>query len=227
MGHEEANRIEAAERYLLGELSDAERDQFEEHFFGCQACAEDVRTGAIFEANARAVLAEQPRQASAKPGWWEWVGLRPVFAGAMACLLVLVGGVGYEAVVAHGLRRELAEFRLPQPYPSVFLRSATRGDEQRIEVPRESRFLGISLDLPPGQSFGHYVGEVLSESGVVLFSVPLASPRTPGDPLNLLIPASSLESGRRYTLILRGLEVGPTAQPGIEIAKYPFVTQRN
>ena len=57
MEHDWATRLVAAERYLLGELSDAERDQFEEHFFDCPACAEEVRAGAIFEANARAVFA--------------------------------------------------------------------------------------------------------------------------------------------------------------------------
>ena len=42
----------AAERYLLGELTDAERDQFEEHFFDCSACADDVR-GTPLPAGAR------------------------------------------------------------------------------------------------------------------------------------------------------------------------------
>lgn len=227
MEHDQATRMQAAERYLLGELSDAERDQFEEHFFDCQACAEEVRTGAIFEANARAVFVDQARQPPA-PGWWEWVCLRPAFAASLGgVVMLLLGAGGYQARVAQGLRTELEELRAPQAYPLVFLRSVTRGDEQVIEASRASRFFGLSLDLSPGQSFRQYRGEVLSESGAILFTVPLLKPRTPGDPLNLLIPTSSLEPGRRYTLVVRGLEEDSAGKPGIEIAKHPFVTQRN
>jgi hypothetical protein len=229
MGHEDATRLMAAERYLLGELSDAERDEFEEHFFDCPACAEDVRAGAIFEANARAVFADQARRAVVvQPGWWDWVRLRPAFAGAMAGVVVLLaGGAGYEVVMTRGLRQEVAELRAPQSFPSVFLRSTTRGAEQAIEVPRGSRFLALSLDLTPGQSFGQYLGEVLGESGEVLFTVPLMKPRTPGEQMNVLVPVASFEPRRRYTLVVRGLDNGSTGKRGIEIASYHFTTQRN
>jgi putative zinc finger protein len=227
MEHDQATRMQAAERYLLGELSDADRDQFEEHFFDCQACAEEVRTGAIFEANARAVFVDQARRPPV-PSWWEWACLRPVFASSMAGVVLLVAGAGgYQVRVAQGLRTELAELRSPQAYPLVFLRSVTRGDEQVIEASHGSRFFGLSLDPPPGQSFRQYRGEVLSESGAILFTVPLLKPRAPGEALNLLIPTSSLEPGLRYTLVVRGLEEDSAGKPGIEIAKYPFVTQRN
>ncbi|HYM11096.1 MAG TPA: zf-HC2 domain-containing protein [Bryobacterales bacterium] len=217
----------AAERYLLRELSDAERDQFEEHFFDCPACAEDVRMGAIFEANARQVFANQPTPVSTPVSWWEWVRLRPAVAGSLAGLVVLLaGGVGYQSLVTHGLRSEVAELRAPQSFPSVFLHSTTRGAEQVIQVPRASRVLGLSLDLAPGQSFQHYLGEVSGESGKVVFSVPLAPP-APGESLNLLLPVSSLEPGRRYSLVVRGLEEGSTGKPATEIARYYFTMQQN
>jgi hypothetical protein len=38
MTHAEAIRIMATEQYTLGELSQALRDEFEEHFFECQEC---------------------------------------------------------------------------------------------------------------------------------------------------------------------------------------------
>jgi hypothetical protein len=228
MVHEEATRLMAAERYLLGELSDAERDQFEEHFFDCPACAEDVRMGAIFEANARRVFADQPTPAVIAVSWWEWIRIRPAFAGSLAGLLVLLaGGVGYQSLVTHGLRREVAELRSPQSFSSVFLHSTTRGAEQVIEAPRASRVVGLSLDLAPGQSFQHYLGELWNESGKVVFSVALEPPRAPGESLNLLIPVSSLEPGRRYSLVVRGLEEGSTRKPATEIARYYFTMQKN
>ena len=45
MDHAEAVQTNATERYLLGELNAAEVDAFEEHYFDCMSCADDVRTG--------------------------------------------------------------------------------------------------------------------------------------------------------------------------------------
>ena len=42
MDHQEVLSTLASERYLLGEMTDTERDSFEEHFFSCAECAEDV-----------------------------------------------------------------------------------------------------------------------------------------------------------------------------------------
>jgi anti-sigma factor RsiW len=55
MDHNEALRLRAVEKYVLGELPPSLRDQFEEHFFECQECALDVKTTAGFVDNARAV----------------------------------------------------------------------------------------------------------------------------------------------------------------------------
>ena len=46
--HPFPDREHAAERYLLGEMSDADRDRYEQHFFSCAECAENVRTTAAF-----------------------------------------------------------------------------------------------------------------------------------------------------------------------------------
>jgi len=44
------------ERYLLDELSPPERDAFEEHYFGCPECAEELRVTAAFLSAARREL---------------------------------------------------------------------------------------------------------------------------------------------------------------------------
>ena len=62
MDHETAIALQAAERYCAGALSDEERDMFEEHFFMCGECAEEVRWEKIFAANARKTLEEEFRQ---------------------------------------------------------------------------------------------------------------------------------------------------------------------
>ena len=94
MEHQAAVETHAVERYLLGEMPVEERDAFEEHYFSCVACAEDVRAGAQLRANydhrAATAVAEAPRR------WWEnwlrWPSLVPVAAS-----LVFAGVVWFEA----------------------------------------------------------------------------------------------------------------------------------
>lgn len=56
MNHSEAVRMQAAEKYVLGELSPMLREEYEEHFLICVACALDVNAAATFVDSARAVL---------------------------------------------------------------------------------------------------------------------------------------------------------------------------
>jgi len=61
MDHNEAVRMNAAEKYILGELSPVLREQYEEHFFACVACALEVKAAAAFVDNACDVL-RQPAE---------------------------------------------------------------------------------------------------------------------------------------------------------------------
>ena len=54
MDHETAVQLQAAERYVLEEFSPKERADFEEHFFGCPGCADEVRSATILAANTTA-----------------------------------------------------------------------------------------------------------------------------------------------------------------------------
>ncbi len=56
MDHNEAVRLRAVEKYVLGELAPSQRDEFEAHYFDCQECAQDVKAVAEFVDNVRAVL---------------------------------------------------------------------------------------------------------------------------------------------------------------------------
>jgi anti-sigma factor RsiW len=59
MGHDEAVRTLATEKYLLGELDPELRDQFEAHVFACQHCAFDLWSAATFLEYAKVVLSGQ------------------------------------------------------------------------------------------------------------------------------------------------------------------------
>jgi len=51
--HEQAVATMACERYLLDELSELERQAFEDHFFTCADCADAVRVGELMRVGAR------------------------------------------------------------------------------------------------------------------------------------------------------------------------------
>lgn len=77
MDHSEAVRSKAAERYLLGEMTPVACEEYEDHFFGCAECAQEVQAGAIFIDSARDVLGSEgvsaaPAAADAKGGTARW-----------------------------------------------------------------------------------------------------------------------------------------------------------
>ena len=94
MDHREATRITAVEKYLLGELPDDQRENFEEHFFSCAECSEQVRLGAMFQANARSLVQEAGSLENIpferRTPWFGW-NPAPVFGMATAVLAVVIG----------------------------------------------------------------------------------------------------------------------------------------
>jgi len=45
MAHEEAEKTNAVEGYLLNDLTEDQRSRFEAHYFECQTCAEAIFAG--------------------------------------------------------------------------------------------------------------------------------------------------------------------------------------
>ena len=95
MEHTEAIETNASDRYVLRQLSAAETDAFEEHYFDCAECAEDVRLGmTIMEGGRRLVReggapVEAPMAApgvpiDSRPRWNKWIP-----AAAAAALLTI------------------------------------------------------------------------------------------------------------------------------------------
>src|SRR5205823_3868235 len=125
MEHAEALRIQAPSRYLQGELPPSVASAFEEHFFGCPACAEEITLENAFAENVRAVFLEESRarlRAAANPvpispadqaGRWgrlRWAWAVPL--AVAACLLVAIG------IQNANLRTEIARLSSgDSPYP--------------------------------------------------------------------------------------------------------------
>lgn len=230
MNHSEAVRLNAAEKYLLGELSAELRDPYEDHFFDCKECAQDIRAGAAFVDNARDVWgAESDSETVARPervrggGWWDAV-LRPAFAIPALAALLLVAGY-QNAVTIPRLKSEVSQVATPQTLPSFSLiaMASRGGDRLTISVPSDKPF-SLFVDIPPKGNFGSYLCEFLSDSGAREFSVTV-SPEEAKQTVQLLVPPGRLSPGS-HVLVLYGLgspEQGATAR--IDLARIPFTLE--
>jgi len=147
--------------------------------------------------------------------------LRPAWAPLAAALLL--GVALYQSfLVIPTLERQLAEAAGPQVLPTVVARSATRGDDPAVVIGEKERFVHLVLDINTTASVSSYMCEVRDESGGLRFNI--AAPAPQAGSLNLLLPASGLQSGR-YTITLRPTEAD--AQSVTELDKYTFVLKRN
>jgi hypothetical protein len=236
MEHQQAIRNLAVESYLLDQMTPQERDAFEEHYFECAICADDIRAASKFFEDARDILSEEPglqraaRDSSAgrsvrddrDKGSWNWLTwLKPQFAApALAALLVLVGIQTLKIIP--GLKQQVDEASAPRFVGSVFLRPGTRGDPPRIFIAPGAPLL-LSLDLPGAFSAATPLQFVIeSADGKEELRVRGQTPE-PGLPLNLMIPRTSLPAGL-YTLVAE-YDAAPAAG-GREVARFPFKLER-
>ncbi|HWR15367.1 MAG TPA: zf-HC2 domain-containing protein [Terriglobales bacterium] len=221
MDHSEAIQMQAAERYLLGELSAEQRDQFEEHFFGCMECASDIRNGAVLLDNARHVLTHEaaPMQTVLVPttgtrGWLAW--LRPAW-GFAAAVVVLAGVLSYQNLVTiPSLKRSTSQ---PQTLASFSLVTAgsRSGGAAEILAPKDRPF-GLYIDIPAKESFAYYTVDLQTESGQRPVRVQVSAEQAK-DTVQILIPAGAIEPGNA-TLVVEGhAGQNPAAT---EIARYPL-----
>jgi hypothetical protein len=205
MEHDEAVRFQAAERYVAHELSPAERDAFEEHFFDCQECADDVRFEMTFAANARAVFREQraerrpapePRAADSRGSWLAWLRPRPALAFSFAANFALAAGLGY--VLLTGTH----ELAVPQFAQLYYAPGPTHGAEDVHAILPGETFYQVRFPAP-GAASQSYSYEVLGAAGRRESSGSLKAPASEDADLYLQLPVRSLPAGV-HTLVVRG-----------------------
>jgi len=156
MDHNRATETQAVERYLLGELPVDEREAFEEHYFTCRECAEDLRAAARFRDNARAVL-QKPNPFPAAPqkdrrrgaSWWRFPQLVP-----LAASVLLLGVVVYQGgVEIPSLKRAAGSPAAVEAAARYTAREATRGVGTNItRIPAGLPRFSVDFDLPPATS---------------------------------------------------------------------------
>lgn len=206
MDHDVAIRQKMTERYLLDELNAAAREEFEEHFFGCTACAFDVRAGATFVEQSKAALAKppmedsvrQPLPAPSKPGWLSW--LRPAFVvPAMALLLAVMG---YQNLVTYP--RLMKELNNPSVLPFASVNIGTYGSEKPVIKAREREDFLVFARIPPEGEYSSYTADLYNPGGKLEWSVmiPAASAQ---DQWPIHVPGANRVAGS-YSLAVRGVD---------------------
>jgi hypothetical protein len=213
MDHLKAVNDRSAERYLLGEMSDLEAEEFEHHYFECAECALAVEAGEVFVANARTVWAETEPEAVGKENapeapresfwgaltaWWTRPAtMIPAVASLALAALCLYQG----ASVIPGLRQSLGEARV---LPAFTLIGASRGEASQITLTSGTPSFAVSVDIPPDVHFPRYLC-YLSEGGRTVFELNAEAPAG-GQPITILVPAKDLQAGP-YELGIYGADL--------------------
>jgi hypothetical protein len=208
MNHDQAVQIKAPERYVIGDLASAERDEFEEHFAECSQCLDDVWAVSAFAANARAVFRERavPRPNLERTGWLAW--LRPQVLIPSLATLSLAVVVGYQSTIL------IPSLKAPQSLtPAIVLDGTTRGSGPQMPAGRQPR-IQIALDSAPVSGLVRV--ELTNAAGDVISSGLVNSPAR-DEPLDVYFPVK-LNSGR-YTVVIRAEQSGRRGQ---ELARSQF-----
>jgi len=223
MEHTEAIKLNAVERYLLGELTPTERDAFEAHFFECADCAAEVRAAASFVVNAREIMRRKPTE-QWKPGhelraaWLRW--LRPGYA--LAAIAILVLAIGYQNFITiPNMKRNLAG-AAAQALPTLSLTaSASRAEAGIAEIAlRPNSSFGIFVDIPPHEGFVSYSCVIRGGDGRVKYDIDVSAVQA-RDTVELFIPGGTLDPGPYHVVIIGKAAHGLTTSEE-EVARFPF-----
>jgi hypothetical protein len=234
MDHNEALRLQAAEKYVLGEFPQNLREEYEEHFFDCAECAVDVKAIAAFADTAREVLrreeaaSTEKAAAPARGGWFAW--LRPVVAVPALAILLLV--IGYQNAVTIPSKQGKTALEASQVFTSSFSlkKVDTLGgdegkttDESKIQVRPDETF-ALQFDFTPRRAFGGYICQLQDESGRSLLQVKISGISANRE-LHFVVPGGVVRPGK-YSLVLAGdPEANGRMSKENEVSRLPFAVE--
>jgi len=216
MDHSEAVRLQAAEKYVLGKLPKEQHAAYEEHYFECPACAEEIKATVAFMESARQVAREDAwepvgaeRLASTKPrtgGWFAW--LRPAFAVPVLAALLLF--IGYQNGVTIPRLKDSASSQMGQGISSAFaLRGSVRGGSEdddaanKVRV-RSGESFTLNFDFTPTGTFSEYGWQLRDQAGRVVKSGHISGNRKyQAVSLNVV---GGVESAGKYSLVFFGAD---------------------
>lgn len=214
-----------AEKYLLAELSQGEREEFEAHFFDCEECAMDLRLTDAFLAQTRMELkAELLRAPVAEPrGRLLHFFLRPAWVvPALAAMLLLIA---YQNTVVYpSLRREVASLSQPEILPSLALVNGnSRGDEMPSFTVEKSRAFLLSVDIPSEEGFSNYVCSLYSPSGALLWRNEVSTEQAKNSVSIRVLPQAAMNG--LNLLLIQGVAVSRQQKTPVDLVRYRFKLQ--
>jgi hypothetical protein len=228
MDHTEALRLQAAEKYVLGELPDTLREEYEEHYFDCTECALDVKAAIAFVEAGREVFQENPESLLEKldrwfaENWFRW--FRPVVA--VPAFAVLLAVIGYQNLVSLPKAKQAARSTAPQVlFSSYPLRGVnTAGEEGRTLSIRATEAFFLNFDFVPTRSFDNYIGQLEDAQGHVILQSKIAGANA-NQEAHLPIPARMLHPGK-YVLAFYGDPGGSgKVDPRNDAGRLPFTVE--
>jgi hypothetical protein len=224
MDHSEAVRLQAAEKYILRELSPTLMEEYEEHFFDCAECALDIKAATAFADAARDHFREHPeRVVSALDtpvvgGWFRWPRL--AFAVGAPVFAALVLFVGYQTlhpgpksapVAANAVYQNAPLVASVKMYDTSFpLHGIARGEQRKdpsdpnsdhVSI-RAGQSFDLKFDFTPSNTFAQYMGQLEDASHQVVFRVPISGDMK-DHKVYVPVTAGTLHIGT-YTLVVAG-----------------------
>lgn len=203
MDHSEAVRMQAVEKYILGELTPRLRKEFEAHYFDCVDCAVNLRAGVAFAAASRQYFAEAvvPEAVVVTPssswfGWWKPFVVVPAFA-------VLLFIVGYQNLVSiPNLRRGLIDTVAEAPPWFSLVDSTVHGSAgTRVEiVPGQPFDLVFDITASPRDANSVFVATAKDAAGNTVASL-LVSARRAEKPVILHVPGGVGEGNYKVVIL--------------------------
>ena len=228
MNHDDALRLSASERYLLGDLDEDLRDQFEEHFFDCTICAIDVRSGAAMLDQMKIDLSRPTvNHEQAKQGLRlmpkerkKLFFLQPAWAvGAIAALLLLIG---YQNMVQMPrLKTEVAAMTAPELLPTLAVKGVSRSDQTLSVAVGANKPLLLKVDIPTQDRFAGYELSLYTPASNPDRKIAV-SPEQAKDTLYIQIPPQSVHAGDNK-LVIEGIVSNGSAR--VELATRHFEVQ--
>ena len=211
MDHNEAVRLQAVEKYLLGKLPKEQHAEYEEHYFDCYACAEEIKATLAFMEGLRQVVREEALEpvgaratAWAAPGFFSW--LRPAFAVPVLAALLLF--IGYQNGVTIPRLKNSSSSQMGEIISSSFqLRGSVRGGNEggdavnQVRV-RSGESFSLNFDFTPTGTFSEYIWQLQNKVGQAVKSGHISGDKKyQAVSLNM---AGGVESAGKYNLVFFG-----------------------
>ena len=202
MDHNEAKTTKATERYLLDEMQPGERDAFEDHYFDCSECAEDVRDGAKMIAAGRQVAREpepvrEPGTVHPMPrrGWTGWV---PQAAAAA----VVAGFGGWYGALQTVAPRAAAVALITRPAQVELDLGENRGPGAAQTRVAAGKPASLNFFIPVHPEAASYRAIVRDATGGVRFEDSISAEETE-KVVSLVLPAELPRGG--YEVVIEGV----------------------